>query len=587
MRKLALTIAAILVMGSAFGQVWSYDWHGACAKVEYYKVEQRGASLYLYGATYANQTTIDLDPTSSTDFHSPVSRYFFSKMDTLGDYKWSFGLFGSNLIVSDYDVSQDGMIAISGEADSIYLDLDPSSNVVGFNGSQSHGFFIAFYDSSGNYLSHIEYDNLNFNIRDMAFDGASSLYFTGEFLGIADFDFTNATDLDTSNSDAIYITKMVPANGTYLWTKPLSKSQFPTYPRVIALESSGDEIFLGGHFTGDSLELERGNSPYFLQNNSITPSNTCSFISRMDTAGIFLNAISFVGHEYPAFMSDLSINSNGEIAAIFLCYGIDDSIIVNANNVISGLPITGDYIHVVAKFDSSSFFSWANVFGSNSGLELQKSSFEGDFIAVSGYFEDSLLLLSPLSNQFLHVSQPDMDPSILIAFDRNGGIVESVADRQISGFPGETAGAAYTDLTIQANGNLIAVVALGGNQGSGEFDVDPGPGIASTNATDTLNFLGNSYILRLNLDGFVATQNPHSPAQVLVYPNPTTKDLRVQSESPFYKVTLQDLQGRVLMSQTFDAVQSQTLDLSAISSGVYLLTIEGEMGRVTSKVVKQ
>ncbi|MBK9448511.1 MAG: T9SS type A sorting domain-containing protein [Bacteroidetes bacterium] len=74
---------------------------------------------------------------------------------------------------------------------------------------------------------------------------------------------------------------------------------------------------------------------------------------------------------------------------------------------------------------------------------------------------------------------------------------------------------------------------------------------------------------------------------MLVYPNPTTQDLRIQSESPFSKVTLQDLQGRVLMSQTFDAVQNQTLDMSAISSGVYLLTIEGEMGRVTSKVVKQ
>ncbi|MBK9448510.1 MAG: hypothetical protein IPN95_03665 [Bacteroidetes bacterium] len=46
MRKFALTIAAILVMGSAFGQVWSYDWHGACRKVAYHDTKLAGDGLF-------------------------------------------------------------------------------------------------------------------------------------------------------------------------------------------------------------------------------------------------------------------------------------------------------------------------------------------------------------------------------------------------------------------------------------------------------------------------------------------------------------------------------------------------------------
>jgi hypothetical protein len=72
---------------------------------------------------------------------------------------------------------------------------------------------------------------------------------------------------------------------------------------------------------------------------------------------------------------------------------------------------------------------------------------------------------------------------------------------------------------------------------------------------------------------------------ILIYPNPTTDQIFVESDLLVKKLTVSDLQGKVCLSQN-DYPQSG-LDVSSLSPGVYLLMIETEQGMGWKRFVKQ
>lgn len=90
----------------------------------------------------------------------------------------------------------------------------------------------------------------------------------------------------------------------------------------------------------------------------------------------------------------------------------------------------------------------------------------------------------------------------------------------------------------------------------------------------------------------LAMNDPSTPIQVRVYPNPTTGwvSIEAQSDSPSFGVALSDAQGRVLLSRNAHAPQGlpQTLDLSGYSPGLYLLHLRSQDSQniQTFKIVK-
>ncbi len=585
MRKFALTIAAILVMGSAFGQVWSYDWHGACTRSEADGLYQRGKFIYIIGGFDNYFQSLDFDPTTGSDSLSSATIHngFVTKMDTAGNYFWSIPLHGQQTYLTDIAVDASGNVFVLGGCGPTNFDLDPSQNQSVSPNGYSWLSYIAVYDSMGNYLKHLECNGNIVNGYRLAIDDVDNLYLGGSYNRVWDFDvFSGVDTIRPFGLGQSFVTKINPMSETYFWTRIFGSSDSLGNDYVQDLEISKSKIAVLGAYTGNAAELNPWGTGFLLTNPCQDSSRFQSYLSMMDTSGNFLNGAGISGKlsEFSPFA--VGIANNGETFAVGYASSAFDTVKLNINGNSYTVESGREESNVLLKFDAQLNPDWYKVISSSSYCEFPSIVCNDNRVYISGYFADTIFDYSNGVEQIIDTSPIDSDPRTLIGYLSDGtymGVERDHAITPVSSSFGQ-------GIQMDADENLYIVANFNGT-GNVELDLDPGSGVASTSATSPANTIGGYYILKLNFNGFVATENPHSPAQVLVYPNPATQDLRIQSESPFSKVTLQDLQGRVLMSQTFDAVQSQTLDMSAISSGVYLLTIEGEMGRVTSKVVKQ
>jgi len=72
-----------------------------------------------------------------------------------------------------------------------------------------------------------------------------------------------------------------------------------------------------------------------------------------------------------------------------------------------------------------------------------------------------------------------------------------------------------------------------------------------------------------------------------VYPNPFANTVTIAAQSNISQVTVRNLLGQIVKTQKIDGME-QTLDLSTIAAGNYLLTVKMTDGSIaTRKIVKQ
>ncbi len=584
MRKFALTIAAILVMGSAFGQVWSYDWHGAAFRLPNENLTMKDGFLYTSGYFTNYLTWVDADPTIGVDSLFPVSLIngFVSKIDTIGNYHWAIPLYGHNMEIKDVKVDKNGNVFVLGVSGQTDFDLDPSINVAGpINGFPTF-YFLAAYDQNGDYLTHFEFYHTSYRI---AIDDSDDIYITGQYQGLVDFDFTSGTDtIRASTYVSYYVSKIDLINNQYIWTKTFGGTDTLTDGWIEDIEIIGSKIAMVGAFQGSDIDLNPwGNT--FIAANLGTDGTRATFISILDTAGNFIDGASISGMNYDFQPLGISLAQDASIDIAATSMIDNDTLFVSSNGQISNIYSGVEESTTLIRFSASLAYEWSRVITSSGYSLFLEVDGNNDYVYLAGFFNDTLFQIENGVYRTLAVAQPGIAARTLIGYQSDGTLMGIERDSSLSSTP-TTVSVSAKGIEIASNGDLY-ISANVSSTINAEFDLDPSQAIVSTTLTDTANYLGASYILKLNFNGFVNTQNPEAPAKVVAYPNPAKQDLRIQSESPFDKVTLQDLQGRVLMSQTFDAAKSHMLDLSAISSGVYLLTIEGESGRVTSKIVKQ
>lgn len=108
---------------------------------------------------------------------------------------------------------------------------------------------------------------------------------------------------------------------------------------------------------------------------------------------------------------------------------------------------------------------------------------------------------------------------------------------------------------------------------------------AYANGTGTANFIDNVQILRLA--GPTGIKEALAANRVQVYPNPSNGTFKVAvAQAKEFTVTVADLTGKVLKTQTVKAAETQ-LKLEGYAKGIYLLQLVSEGQTTTCKLVIQ
>lgn len=142
------------------------------------------------------------------------------------------------------------------------------------------------------------------------------------------------------------------------------------------------------------------------------------------------------------------------------------------------------------------------------------------------------------------------------------------------------------DALLSANGNTTPPNYIHSSPGSYEF-------VNTTVYTDQL-YTGGwggdwNAILRLHTDGFIEDPNSTEAVQldnakINVFPNPTTEfvsvNLELENISENVDITITDINGRIISTQSFSNVQSDrfTFDVQDYAAGNYFIRVQTEEG---------
>ena len=99
--------------------------------------------------------------------------------------------------------------------------------------------------------------------------------------------------------------------------------------------------------------------------------------------------------------------------------------------------------------------------------------------------------------------------------------------------------------------------------------------------------------LEMDVEEANSTYNVNSTAEVKVFPNPAARelyiDITLENVSNNVKVDLVSMDGKTVLSKSFDGVQDSRLkiDLTNVTTGTYSALIHTNEGVITKKVIVQ
>jgi hypothetical protein len=151
-----------------------------------------------------------------------------------------------------------------------------------------------------------------------------------------------------------------------------------------------------------------------------------------------------------------------------------------------------------------------------------------------------------------------------------------------------TDGTATTDFTIISAGNFIT---------------NPATAVWIEYTYNLDNYAGQSIYIAINcvsddqfgfaIDDFKVTSGTLSSdnffaENLKIYPNPAENTVTLNSHTSLIeRVTLTDLNGRVVLSKNINALQDIQLNISNLNTGLYFISVQTDKGIGTSKIVKK
>lgn len=552
-----------LVKLDSIGNVkWGMGWKGnyttfTFSGVTYYSSSwpygfalDAAGDIFVTGALVAG---LDFDPTLNADlskYSSGGSDVFVVKVSNSGDVKNVVTVGG---VDSEWPYTIDyhnGHLAIGGSFFNT-VDFNPDTAVVNqVTSTGSNESYIWQLDTSLTFVSiasfgsisgpdfsvAIDHDNLG-NLYNLGFSSANTIDL--------DPDPNTAFTLNSSNSK-IYLQKLS-SSGSLVWAKLLLSGANDARAYGISV-SNQKNISITGRFSGTADADPNPTNTY----NLTSSGGYDAFVIQLDSAGNFIAASSFGGTDDDIFWAAHFTQNNEVLAGGSFQNTIDIDPTAIVNQVTSNGQQDFMFLNLSlcgSQNDTLPIASCNNYMLSN-----------GTVISQSGFYLDSLIGSDGCdSNITLDLTIRIINPSVSQTVD------------------GLEAASSATNPTYQWMDCATQQIVQGATSQTfmpsvnGQYAVIVSDSICSdTSACFTINNV---------------SINEHDLANsIAVFPNPTTGKLNITSNERIEKIEVYDLSGREML--TVDHPEGE-VDLSKLSTGVYLVKIKTEKSVVVRRVVKE
>ena len=516
-------------------------------------------NLYVSGNFYG---TIDFDPGPDTSYLTSIGEFdvFIAKYDQSGNFVWvkSIAYSGINYIDClsfDFDAS-----------DNIYLtgyfrgriDFDPDTTTYTMF-SAIQDMYILKMDSSGSYkwAKQISGNGQFSEAKSIAIDAASNIYLTGNFEGTCDFDpGTGIYNLTSSSSYNSFILK-IDSSGSFIWAKSFDGTASVSSGKSVSIDDSGN-VYTSGVFF-NTIDFDPGQLSFPLT----SLGNSDIFISKLDSAGNFIWAKSVGGTNLDE-NTDMVTDAYGNIYLTGYFMGISD---FDPGLVVYNLTSAGSQDLFVLKLNALGNLQWANGIGGtfpDKGMSIEVDNI--GCVYTTGFFIGSVDFDYGPGNYVISGSPSAPDFFVLKLLP--GGNFDWVKSSSGGG------AAVGNDLNLNSS-NLINLLA--------EFS-----GTSLILDTYTLNnaFANGNIMFLAQLNNTTGVDFISENKSVLIYPNPADKFININvpdSNNPSV-VRIYNLTGKIIFESICNS-GSFNLEISDLTSGIYIIEIEVDFKKIQKKLV--
>jgi hypothetical protein len=320
-------------------------------------------NLYITGEF---RDTADFDPGPDTYnlTSAGLSNIFVSKLDSHGTFLWAkrMGSTGQDSSTS-ITVDSSGCIYTTGSFEAL-ADFDPDAGTFFLTSAGYFDIFVSKLNADGSFAWAKGMGGTGFDFgQDIALDSNGSVYTTGSFEEIADFDPSPGIfSQDSAGQDDIFVTKL-DHSGDFLWAKRMGGISYDQ-GEGIAIDSS-DNIYTTGSFE-DGVDFDPGSNVFNLINAGDYYSDI--FVSKLDGNGNFIWAKGMGGYGWDTAL-DIGVDAIDNVCITGFFEGGAD---FDPGPAYFSLPDAKGFDIFIAKLNGSGSFIGATGMGGN-GLDYGHS----------------------------------------------------------------------------------------------------------------------------------------------------------------------------------------------------------------------
>lgn len=525
-----------------------------------------------------SSSDIDLDP--SLDSVILINQgdidIFISKLNSDGDYVWSKHFGGPGRIIpGGLGLDPFGHVYTTGSfQDTVDFDPDGNGYELISNGiyigppwapQVTYDIFLSKIDTAGIFVWTKKFEATNTaEASSLVTDLLGNVYVGGHFADTLDCDPSQSvSELIALGERDGFVCKLDSA-GNLVWAKNVVSSTQTCKVESITTDSDNNLICTGTF---------RGLADFdpTLDTIAFESAGTEMFISKYSPLGDLLWVKDFDGDDFD-YANAVTVDDSGNI---YLTGNFDGTTDLDPGPNVYNVT-TVSFAPFVVKLNSDGDFIWARyATGSGGGLYgSQTYSISVDQeqnVYFSGLFDET------------YDFDPGPDTFALTAAGEFDGFITKLNEDGSFGWAIQF-GNSWKDrvecIKVTSSHELYATGFF-----RGSVDFDPGPNVFNISMQG--NGVSDVFILKLGTDILTGVHSVEQISGLIIYPNPTTSNVTLQTETPVSQAWLTELTGRKIMSLQPNSNLWQA-NLTPLPSGVYLIeALSNEGSRTIGKVVKR